>query len=244
MTNLPDEHYVNPRLAALYDLGNGWSQDRDFYLALAGSAPVSILDLGCGTGLLCNAFAALGHDVTGVDPAEAMLDVARSQAFGHRVSWVHSSAQDLETGKAYDLVIMTGHAFQVLLSDSDVENTLEVVKKHLNKGGRLVFETRNPAIDWASRWNTDKEITLDHTRLRESRRTIERTGNIIRFDTSYAFPDETLVSHSVLRFFTCGEIIDFLARAELVANAVWGDWDEGPFDPELSEEMIFEVRRK
>lgn len=33
-----------------------------------------VLDLGCGTGVLTKALAALGHDVTGVDISQAMLD--------------------------------------------------------------------------------------------------------------------------------------------------------------------------
>ncbi len=72
-----DLHYTDPALAELYDLDSGWSVDREFYLNLAGSTPKRILDLGCGTGLLGDALAARGHEVTGVDPAAAMLEVAR-----------------------------------------------------------------------------------------------------------------------------------------------------------------------
>jgi 2-polyprenyl-3-methyl-5-hydroxy-6-metoxy-1,4-benzoquinol methylase len=68
-----DAHYENPKLAEIYDDGNGWSIDRDFYLSLAGDRPIRILDLGCGTGLICDAYAAKGHFVTGVDPAASML---------------------------------------------------------------------------------------------------------------------------------------------------------------------------
>jgi 2-polyprenyl-3-methyl-5-hydroxy-6-metoxy-1,4-benzoquinol methylase len=48
-----DNHYIEPRLAAIYDLDSGWSIDRDFYLKLAGPQKMSVLDVGCGTGLLC-----------------------------------------------------------------------------------------------------------------------------------------------------------------------------------------------
>ena len=74
-----DEHYINPKLAEIYDLDSPWSKDRDFYLSLAGDVQKRILDLGCGTGLLCDAYAAKGHNVTGVDPAEAMLKIARQK---------------------------------------------------------------------------------------------------------------------------------------------------------------------
>ena len=66
---MTDLHYEHPKLVDVYDLGNGWSEDRNFYLSLAGDKPISILDLGCGTGLLSNAYAERGHMVTGADPA-------------------------------------------------------------------------------------------------------------------------------------------------------------------------------
>lgn len=59
---MPDEHYENPKLAAVYDVFCPWGVDRDFYLSLAGEPPQHVLDLGCGTGLLCEAYAARGHN--------------------------------------------------------------------------------------------------------------------------------------------------------------------------------------
>ena len=107
-----DNHYQNPRLVELYDLDSGWSVDRAFYLDIAGSAPKQVLDLGCGTGLLCNAYAEQEHKVTGVDPSSAMLEVARRKPYGKQIEWVHCSAEIYDSESRFDLVIMTGHAFQ------------------------------------------------------------------------------------------------------------------------------------
>ncbi|WP_244562538.1 class I SAM-dependent methyltransferase [Ensifer aridi] len=109
---MPDRHYEDPSLAEIYDLTSGWSIDRDFYLALAGGSPKRILDLGCGTGLLCDAYAALGHDVTGVDPAKAMLDVAKRKPHGSEVEWIEASAQEFRSEKEFDLIIMTATPFR------------------------------------------------------------------------------------------------------------------------------------
>jgi hypothetical protein len=93
-TTALDSHYISPRLAKLYDLDSGWSIERDFYLSLAGESRKRVLDLGCGTGLICDALAAKGHAVTGVDPAPAMLEVARQKPNGSKIEWIESSAQD------------------------------------------------------------------------------------------------------------------------------------------------------
>jgi len=79
--------YQNEQIAEIYDVVNRWSEDYDFYLSLAGASPCSVLDLGCGTGTLCCAFAARGHRVTGVDPAAAMLALARSKPYADKVEW-------------------------------------------------------------------------------------------------------------------------------------------------------------
>jgi 2-polyprenyl-3-methyl-5-hydroxy-6-metoxy-1,4-benzoquinol methylase len=115
-----DNHYDDPRLAEVYDFDSPWSIDREFYLSLAGSSPQNILDLGCGTGLLCDAFAAKGHQVTGVDPSPAMLAVARRKPHGDKIQWMQAQAQaqSYASAKRFDLIIMTGHAFQVLLNDA------------------------------------------------------------------------------------------------------------------------------
>jgi len=77
--------YYDPQIAAIYELANPLAQDGDFYLSLAGQQSCSLLDLGCGTGNLCCALAERGHRVTGVDPAPAMLAVARSKPYAEGV---------------------------------------------------------------------------------------------------------------------------------------------------------------
>jgi SAM-dependent methyltransferase len=64
---------------------------------------LTVADLGCGTGLLSSAFAARGHRVVGVDPAPAMLELARARRGGDRVEWVQAFAQDYGSEKRFDL---------------------------------------------------------------------------------------------------------------------------------------------
>src|SRR5215472_8572385 len=107
--------YQDAQIAEIYDLINPLGEDSNFYLSLAGLHPCSVLDLGCGTGTLCCALAARGHRVTGVDPAEAMLAVAKRKRHAEQVEWVKSSAQSYRSRQRFDLIVMTGHAFQILL---------------------------------------------------------------------------------------------------------------------------------
>jgi SAM-dependent methyltransferase len=239
---MPDEHYEHPRLAAIYDLFSGWSRDRDFYLALADGPPQQVLDLGCGTGLLCGAYAAQGHRVTGVDPTPAMLALARQKPHGSQIAWVQAYAQEYRSAQRFDLIIMTGHAFQVLLTDHDIAAALATIHHHLKPSGRAVFESRNPAINWAAAWNGSEERISQGVTIRETTEVRSRIGELVTFEQRYQFPDDVLVSRSELRFLPKEVIEERLLDAGLQLEALFGDWDASPFDAAVSKEMIFVVR--
>lgn len=239
---MPDAHYENARLANLYDLDSGWSKDRDFYLALPVAPSQRVLDLGCGTGLLCNAYAEQGHRVTGVDPSVTMLDVAKRKPHGSEIEWVQSSAQTYKSDKRFDLIIMTGHAFQVLLADQDILEALAVMKRHLADDGTIVFESRNPQIDWVSRWDYEMKLKTPTGIVRESRRFLNMSDRIMNFDLRYQFSDtDVLVSASALRFSSRDDIERMLTASGLQVDALLGDWHGGPFESDSSEELIFRV---
>src|SRR5262245_1906515 len=110
-----DQHYVDPRLVELYDIENTRGADTDFYVRLAADLDARrILDLGCGTGLRARELATEGRRVIGVDPASAMLAVARRQPGAERVQWVEGDSSALGRAEA-DLVLMTGNVAQIFL---------------------------------------------------------------------------------------------------------------------------------
>src|SRR3954454_22632638 len=112
------EHkFVDDRLAALYDAfspteGRG---DFAFYLPRIMAAR-AVLDVGCGTGTLLALAREAGHTgrLVGLDPAPGMLAVARRRA---DIEWVVGDLSSSRWDREFDLVVMTGHAFQELVGD-------------------------------------------------------------------------------------------------------------------------------
>ena len=124
-----------------------------------------LLDLGCGTGQLA---AALTEDreVVGVDPAGAMLEVARRRPGGERVTWIEGDARALDLGRRFDLVLLTGHAFQVFLTPEDQLAVLRTIARHLTPRGRFLFDSRNPtAREWRKWTPAESRHTIDHPTL-------------------------------------------------------------------------------
>jgi 2-polyprenyl-3-methyl-5-hydroxy-6-metoxy-1,4-benzoquinol methylase len=236
-----DMDYHDSQIAELYDLANPPAQDTGFYLSLAGQRPCDVLDMGCGTGTLCCALAERGHRVTGVDPAAAMLAVARRKAHAEKVNWVQSSAQSFRTKQRFDVVVMTGHVFQIFLTDADALAVLQTMRDHLNERGRIAFETRNPQIDWATEWGGRHRVA-DAALGDQITETLEITRadkEFISFRTSYRTPRHVLITNSTLRFPSQGHLESLIVRAGLTVRQLFGDWDAGAFDPTRSREMIF-----
>jgi len=121
MAGIPNTQYCDPRLIGLYDVLNAGDADYLFYERLIGSRPLAVVDVGCGTGVFAVRLARLGHRVCGIDPAEAMLSVARLRDGGDLVRWRLGVASHLPLEMQCDVAVMTGHAFQCLLMDAAVQ---------------------------------------------------------------------------------------------------------------------------
>ena len=243
----PDRHYTDARLASIYDICNPPTPDLAFYLAYAGTDPKRILDLGCGTGRLATALAAHGHSATGVDPAEAMLDVARNRVGGDLVRWICGEAGTVDAGGPFDLAVMYGHVFQVFLTDDDLRDVLANVRRHLAPGGELAFETRNPLVREWDGWNPEVSAERVETHLGSVDVVYEVTREalpFVTFDARFRFldRDETLVSTSTLRFWSKDEVEAHLRDAGLEPVRWLGDFDGSPISDDAPE--IISISRR
>ncbi|KQW31946.1 methyltransferase [Rhizobium sp. Root274] len=230
-----DDAFARHDMAVLYDAFNSHGDDKAFYLGLA-DTPCRVLDIGCGTGSIGLALADLGHAVTGLDPAPGMLAVARSKDMGHRVHWVEGSALDprLSLDEKFDLVIMTGHVFQVFLDDAETRAMLDFVRRHLAPEGRLVFESRNPLARAWDHW-TEGETRefrdvdgIGPVEVFYQVKAIE--GEHVTFDAVFTLLEtsERRLSESRLRFADRETIGRLLTEAGFAATDWLGDFDGSP----------------
>lgn len=239
-----------PELAALYDTECAGREDHDFYLQVAADlGAASVVDIGCGTGVFALALAARGHTVTGVDPAAAMLDIARRRSAGTPIRWICGHVGDVHDASA-DLAVMMGHVAQYFVDDDEWAATLRHVRRVLRPGGRLAFETRNPSVDWASEWVRDRTLaTFPHPAGGEFTSWVEVvdvTGTAASYTTTHEghtrlSDGRHLVARETLRFRSDAEILATLDAAGFEVEATWGGWDRSPHRP-TSRELIVLAR--
>lgn len=230
---MPDQHFSDRDLAALYNALNPRSGDFEFYLPMIMAAE-SVLDVGCGTGSLLHRARESGHTgrLVGLDPAEGMLAQARRR---DDVEWVLGDLSTVSWSAEFDFVVMTGHAFQVLLTDDELRTTFAAIRHALKPGGRFGFETRNPAARGWERWTPSNVWETGSVRSWNDAGPFE--NGYVSFTTTYESPDwdAPRYSESTLRFLDVPSLGRFLDEAGLVVDEQYGYWDRSPVTPSSPE---------
>jgi SAM-dependent methyltransferase len=243
-----DRLFSDMGLAALYDAMCPRDQraDFDFYLPMVMSAE-AVLDVGCGTGAMLGEAREAGHAgrLCGLDPAAGMLAQARGRA---DVEWVLGDLASARWTGVFDLIVMTGHAFQALVEDHDIRAALAAVRSALTEAGRFAFETRNPLARAWEAWTPENPVAFTDAAgapVRMVRQVMAGfDGRAVTFTHTFTGPgwERPQLSRSTLRFLDAAALSSFLAEAGLAIEAQYGDWDRTPVG-DTSPEIITIARR-
>lgn len=137
-------HALNPvRLTYIRDhLCRQFGRDAREAGSLAG---LTVLDIGCGGGLLCEPLARLGASVTGIDPAEESIAAARQHARGEAldIAYLASRAEDVAAeGTVFDAVL----TMEVVEHVPDVPAFLALCAGLVRPGGLMLLSTINRTL--------------------------------------------------------------------------------------------------
>ncbi|MCI0661170.1 MAG: class I SAM-dependent methyltransferase [Acidobacteria bacterium] len=234
---------------ALYDAENLWDAPDNFYLELAKQVGGPVLDIGCGTGRLTRAIASAGLHVTGMDIMHPMLERARALSPHLPVTWVQADCRTFDLAQRFQCALMTGHAFQNLLTDAEQRAFLERSYNHIDVGGTLAFETRNLR---GKNYGSSGDYRLWKS-FQDS------TGRLIEVWVASRFDSQTMIDHVqlmrkvrgtnemwpsqiALRYIGVEELNQRLVEHGFTIVAQYGDWAKTPFSP-ASPEIISVCRR-
>ena len=174
------------RLVEVYDAECPWSRDDEFFVSIVAQCHAArchaarVLDLGCGTGRLALGLARRGHVVTGIDPARASLEAARSKPDADRVTWLEGTSSSAPEA-AFDVALMTSHVAQFFVGDDDWRCVLDDVRRALVPGGRVAFDARDPRDRAWERWNPVDSL----------RRVTLLDGRVVTISTEVTAVEET-----------------------------------------------------
>jgi 2-polyprenyl-6-hydroxyphenyl methylase/3-demethylubiquinone-9 3-methyltransferase len=134
---------LNSEFKALHDINPLRVNYIDQRAPLAGK---TVLDIGCGGGILCEGMAQRGAKVTGIDMGEAPLSVASLHLHesGLDIDYQKSTAEDFaeQHPEQYDIIT----CLEMLEHVPDPSSVISACAKLVKPGGQLFFSTinRNP----------------------------------------------------------------------------------------------------
>ena len=217
------------------------------------------MEVGCGTGRVLIPTARAGIAITGLDLSPSMLAVCRCNLAQEppetqaRVQLVEGDMRNFDLDREFVLVTLPFRPFQHLTSVADQIACLTTLHRHLATGGWLVLDLFNPSVPYLAdparldEFGDEPEITMPDGRrvLRRARITDHDYFNQVQ-DTELIYyvthPDgrvERLVHSFPLRYLFRFEAEHLLARCGFEVEALYADYDHGPYGSKYPGELIF-----
>jgi protein-L-isoaspartate O-methyltransferase len=107
-----------------------------------------MLDIGAGTGRDAAVFAAMGHSVVAVEPANALRTRAMTLRASPRIEWLNDSLPELsllrQRGEAFDAVMLT--AVWMHLDERQRRQGMPVVASLVRDGGVMIMSLRHGPV--------------------------------------------------------------------------------------------------
>ncbi|MGD1118035.1 MAG: class I SAM-dependent methyltransferase [Dehalococcoidales bacterium] len=237
--------------------------DIKFFLDYALEAGGPVLELGCGTGRVLIPTARAGVDITGLDLSAEMLKLCRVKLENEpenvrpKAKLIQADMRSFDLQRRFSLATITYGPFNNLLTVQDQLGCLSCINRHLNDGGRLVFDVFfcKPE-ELLIRKDTPIVAGRPPFRMPDGRSVtwglrfhdLDYQNQIIHEELSYdiLYADgrrERLVYPAPLRFFFRFEVEHLLARAGFSVEAVYADFDKTPFGVKPPDELIFVARK-
>lgn len=143
-------HKLNPvRLAYVRDMIDmHWQADEHGFRPLAGK---TALDVGCGAGLLAEPLSRMGAEVTAVDAAPELVEVAKAHAAGQGLTIDYRAVGVEAVEGKFDLVT----SMEVIEHVSDAQSFIHSLAGRLAAGGLMILSTPNRTA-----WSKLLTITL------------------------------------------------------------------------------------
>ncbi len=202
-----------------------------FALNSHGKLPISVLDLGCGTGLHLSCLPPQVESALGVDISESMIKKAILNNKKLNVNFLESDIYQFQSDKKYELVMMLFHVLSYQTQLSSLLDCFKVLSSACSKNGKIIVDFWHRAA-----WESDppvKRITEKENEelrvVRESTPKIDYVNGIVDVDMKIhvqlkGHDSQTFFENHKMKALTVTEI-ELLANASGLRILEIGDWN-------------------
>jgi len=247
--------------AWLYDVDNrdNLTDDIPFYLEYAEKQQGDVLELGCGTGRVALRLAEKGFHVTGLDLSQQMLDVFNGKLttkpeLVDKITLVHGNMADFCFDQKFALIIAPFRAFQTLIDDRNIDNSLSCIREHLTDDGIFIVNVFNPHPIMDESWCYNETVQWERMDEKSGNQVVKKhwgdridTVNQIiypHFAYEVTTPDgktERITDDLSLKYYYNNQLRAFVEKAGMEITEEYSWYDKTPIG---GREIIFVCRRK
>jgi len=107
-------------------------------------ANISLLDIGCGGGLLSEPMCRLGAKVTGIDASKKNIDIAKIHAKKNnlKINYINASPEKLDANKKFDIILN----MEIIEHVENLDLFLKISSDLLSKNGIMFVATINRSL--------------------------------------------------------------------------------------------------
>lgn len=258
MLNRSDD-YDRALLAEIYDQTMTHAEDVALLKSLIGHVgSLDILECFSGTGRILLPLLADGHNVTGIEIAQAMVDRARRKAESLGLSqqldiWVRDALIEPWGEARFDVVVIGANALFELAAEEAQQRCIELAYRALRPGGHLFIDNNNWTTPLhesvGASWVALEGTGADGTYARQTAETIgvdEANGLIVtrrRWYVRTPAGEESWEEYDTTKRPVSGtEVGEWLVGSGFKIVAAYGDFSGTPFG-EGSERAIYLARK-
>ena len=174
----------------------------------------TILEVGCGSGMLARRFLTNGYDYLGLDLYNEMLDIARREVLSDR--FIQCDMRNLSFDQQFDAILITGRSLAYVIDNQGIIDTLQGVYKSLKENGLFVFGVFDANQIFLSFDDFEQVITHQNKTIRRKSHLEKNlaTGWTYDWFAKYTIKQDNEISEyddiTTLRAFTRDEISLFM----------------------------------
>ena len=139
---------------------DAWADYVFLLFQVAQHDPQKLLDCACGTGNVSFELAKSGVEITGVDIAPAMIEVARAKnlKLNGNLRFLEADLTDFDLGEKFDSATCLYDSLNYITDPQKLQNAFICIAKHLENGGIFVFDMNS---DWALKTDLFTQFNRD-----------------------------------------------------------------------------------
>jgi hypothetical protein len=152
--------------------------------------------------------------------------ILAERRLAHLYDPLNPDRRDLDAYAAMVVATMTANVAQEILTDEEWASTLQAAHAALRPGGRLIFETRNPAakawLEWNPEQSYERAVIPGVGGVQQWFEVTDVSDRLVTFRGTYIFESDgvRLSPTSTLRFRTQEEVTGSLAAVGYLINEI------------------------